>query len=195
MKRTAAIVFMLIFAMLFSLVSCDDADKKQKTEFIFMVDGKEYAKSGDGITANPTKEGYVFDGWYLDDGTWQQPYNFLFSSVVQSGVASGDNYYFGVGGDFSIVDGSSENIIVVSPRGGSVVNGSYVIGSESDVKNFYVVSGGAYNPSYTTDGGSVYVYAKFITEAEAAERKEKEDQKEKDSKENNKDKNEDPSDK
>lgn len=46
----------------------------------FIVDGQVYASAntnGGGIVdipENPVKEGFVFDGWYLDDGIWDMPF-------------------------------------------------------------------------------------------------------------------------
>lgn len=40
----------------------------------FIVDNELYAQfSKNGIPSKPTKQGYRFDGWYLDKGTWEQP--------------------------------------------------------------------------------------------------------------------------
>ena len=97
MKRTAALVFVLIFAMLFSLVSCDETDKKKNSEYVFIVDGVEYARLPAGTPEPPKKDGYVFDGWYLDDGVWNVPlfnYSFVFKPVEGNDsnyVVSGDN--------------------------------------------------------------------------------------------------------
>ncbi len=48
-------------------------------EVYFMVDGIQYAKvsmSDETITMppNPTKDGYTFDGWYWDEGEWNQSF-------------------------------------------------------------------------------------------------------------------------
>lgn len=58
------------------LISC--ADLNFKVEFI--VDGEVYEtvsakeKSEIKIPKNPEKEGFTFDGWYLDEGTWDDPF-------------------------------------------------------------------------------------------------------------------------
>ncbi len=51
-----------------------------ETEIAFVVDGEEYhtsvGKSGESVALpeNPTKDGYSFDGWYLDEGVWNEPF-------------------------------------------------------------------------------------------------------------------------
>lgn len=51
-----------------------------KYEIKFMVDGEVYYSAGsDGnsvsMPSDPEKEGYVFDGWYFDDGVWEKPFS------------------------------------------------------------------------------------------------------------------------
>ncbi len=63
----------LCFSMLYSCSSL-----KFKVEFI--VDGEVYEtvstkdKTEIEIPKNPKKEGYNFDGWYLDEGKWDDPF-------------------------------------------------------------------------------------------------------------------------
>ena len=51
-----------------------------KFEIDFIVDGKVYQtvemsrSESVRIPADPTKDGYVFDGWYLDEGIWEKPF-------------------------------------------------------------------------------------------------------------------------
>ncbi len=51
-----------------------------KFELNFKVDGQTYAtlttagEESISLPENPTKEGYLFDGWYWDEGTWQRPF-------------------------------------------------------------------------------------------------------------------------
>ena len=64
------------------LVSCNQKTESQDVSFtvLFSVDGEIYAEvtTSDNATismpANPVKDGYVFDGWYWDDGTWLEPF-------------------------------------------------------------------------------------------------------------------------
>ena len=63
-------------------VSCNQKTENQDVSFtvLFSVDGEIYAEvtTSDNATismpANPVKDGYVFDGWYWDDGTWLEPF-------------------------------------------------------------------------------------------------------------------------
>ena len=51
-----------------------------ETEITFVADGKEYhkssGKSGEAVSMpeDPVKNGYSFDGWYLDDGIFSEPF-------------------------------------------------------------------------------------------------------------------------
>ena len=70
-------VFAFIFLLFCGLAACG-----QDVNFTinFMVDEEIYASVSTAGAAtikmppNPTKDGYVFDGWYWDNGTWQNPF-------------------------------------------------------------------------------------------------------------------------
>ena len=38
---------------------------------------------------NPTKEGYTFDGWYWDEGSWEKPFtaNSLLDAPIQQSIS------------------------------------------------------------------------------------------------------------
>ena len=63
----------------------------------FMVDGSVYASvstSGDEVIKmpnDPEKSGYVFDGWYWDEGTWQKP--FTADSLLNEPLSSNMSVY------------------------------------------------------------------------------------------------------
>lgn len=63
----------------------------------FMVDGSVYASvstSGDEVIKmpnDPEKSGYVFDGWYWDEGTWQKP--FTANSLLNEPLSSNMSVY------------------------------------------------------------------------------------------------------
>lgn len=76
-KRKAIIVFILLSFFIIFLASCET---KAKFTVYFNVDGNNYhtiATDGREILempANPIKEGFEFDGWYLDQYEWKQPF-------------------------------------------------------------------------------------------------------------------------
>lgn len=80
----------LISAALFCLVACKDANIK----FVLSFDsngGTECAsiRSDDVETlkmpSDPTRENYVFDGWFWDDGTWEKP--FTINSILDQPIS------------------------------------------------------------------------------------------------------------
>ena len=76
-KITKTLSLLLLLSLCVSMLfSCSNV--KIKVEFI--VDGEVYEtvstsnKSKIKIPKNPEKEGYEFDGWYLDKGEWDDPF-------------------------------------------------------------------------------------------------------------------------
>lgn len=75
----ALLALMLVLTFTFALASCE-TEKTVEFNLTFVVDGEVYATVGTNggetikIPANPTREGYTFDGWYLDEGTWEKPF-------------------------------------------------------------------------------------------------------------------------
>ncbi len=68
---------MLLAIALTALVACD----AESLKVTFMLDEQEVYKvvdleSGDEVKLpeEPTKDGFVFDGWYLDKGTWEKQF-------------------------------------------------------------------------------------------------------------------------
>ena len=79
-RRKYFVLVLLVFILALTvtaLVACNE----RKSGVNFIVDGKVYASLDDfdvnssGVPIDPQKEGYVFRGWYLDNGTWRQPYD------------------------------------------------------------------------------------------------------------------------
>ena len=76
-KRTLAIVAVLLVAAVMTGIFAACVTEFQLK---FVVDGEVYAvvnTAGEEtvkLPENPTKEGYIFDGWYWDDGIWAQPF-------------------------------------------------------------------------------------------------------------------------
>ncbi len=77
-KRTLLkiLTVLLLAACVFALYSCNDEPEAEYT-VSYMVDGEVYhtqtVKSAAELKlpAKPSKEGYTFDGWYLDENTWE----------------------------------------------------------------------------------------------------------------------------
>ena len=79
MKKILSLIFVFVLtvAITLGLASCG---KDVEFNVNFIVDGEVYATVGTSgeetikIPENPTKDGYIFDGWYWDNGTWQKPF-------------------------------------------------------------------------------------------------------------------------
>ena len=91
MKRIA-LVLVLILAVFFSACA---SQVQFKLNFVVDEDiyatidttGQEMIK----LPENPAKEGYVFDGWYWDNGTWQKP--FTANSLLDAPLSSDMSVY------------------------------------------------------------------------------------------------------
>ena len=80
MKKIKVILFSLLLVMVPMLSSCGN-DKTNKFSVIFR-DGEEiysiFETAGNeevSLPENPTKENYIFDGWYFDEDVWQNQLN------------------------------------------------------------------------------------------------------------------------
>lgn len=98
--------FFLILAMLVSgLVSCENPNDPNKggdgptstdgpsgLSVAFMVDGALYEQKKIALEGTPElpktpeKQGYIFDGWYWDDGVWEKPFSLLSLQNLALGV-------------------------------------------------------------------------------------------------------------
>ncbi len=91
-KRTKALsIFVAVVLILTAVILCAcNGDNKYTVKF--MVDGQVYhsaSVSRGGKTSmpeEPKKSGYRFDGWYLDDGVWTQPFNSTTSVIADISV-------------------------------------------------------------------------------------------------------------
>lgn len=79
MKKRKIVLFALLCLIIFAFVGC----AKLNVNIIVKFESNggtecESIVSDDinsiKIPTNPTREGYVFDGWYWDDGVWQKPF-------------------------------------------------------------------------------------------------------------------------
>ena len=71
------LLIMTAFVLALGLSSCD----AEKYNVKFLVDGELYATvqavedEPIKLPKSPEKDGFTFDGWYLDNGAWQDPFN------------------------------------------------------------------------------------------------------------------------
>lgn len=78
MKYLNKIMSLLILTLFVTLISCN---KKVKFNVSFYIDNEVYEVVGTNGTeeiampVDPIKEGYIFDGWYWDQGTWLKPFS------------------------------------------------------------------------------------------------------------------------
>ena len=78
MKKLLVLILSVLaaFTAIISLTACGKTDFTVK----FSIDGETYATVSAGgsevvkMPADPQKDGYTFDGWFLDDGVWTSPF-------------------------------------------------------------------------------------------------------------------------
>ena len=95
MKKALLSLFALILVLtsIVGLASCSKVEFKVD----FVVDGEVYAsvntngKETVKIPADPTKEGYIFDGWYWDKDSWKKP--FTANSLLDAPISSDMSVY------------------------------------------------------------------------------------------------------
>ena len=95
MKKKVSILFGVILALVFAfaLTACG----KVSLKLTFKVDGVDYATistSGNEVIKmpeDPTEDGYTFDGWFWDEGTWQRP--FTANSLLDTPLSSDMSVY------------------------------------------------------------------------------------------------------
>ena len=95
MKKTLkSTIIILTIILLLCFVACGS---KAEFKVNFVVDGEIYSTintSGNeviSIPQNPTKDGYTFDGWFWDEGTWQRP--FTANSLLNEPLSSDMSVY------------------------------------------------------------------------------------------------------
>ena len=86
-------IILLAICSIFTFAACSKVEFKVN----FMVDNEVYATintSGQEVIkmpTNPTKEGYIFDGWFWDENYWQRP--FTANSLLDAPLSSDMNVY------------------------------------------------------------------------------------------------------
>ncbi len=93
MKKVFKLTLVCIIAVLViaTFAACA-VEPAATTDIRFFVDGVLYEEVGAvggtlSLPANPTKEGYTFDGWYFDNNVWQNPLTQAnFSEAIADGT-------------------------------------------------------------------------------------------------------------
>ncbi len=121
-KTIKSLSFLLLLSLCISvLFSCSTL--KFKVEFI--VDGEVYKtvstkdKSEIEIPKNPEKEGFEFDGWYLDEGKWDDP--FTANSLLDTPIS--DDMVLKVYAKFTPITEAAEDFLFKACDGGYEVIG------------------------------------------------------------------------
>ncbi len=97
MKKTLLTTLFAIITVAMLAVCLVSCNGNVKFDVNFVVDGEIYdtvSTSGSEtieMPQNPTKEGYVFDGWYWDKDTWEKP--FTASSLLDAPLSSDMSVY------------------------------------------------------------------------------------------------------
>ena len=92
MKHTKLLLITVFVLLALTLAGCG-----VRFDLNFVVDGEVYKTVRTGasevvqVPENPTKEGYIFDGWYWDDGIWQEP--FTANSLLNAPISDNMSIY------------------------------------------------------------------------------------------------------
>lgn len=130
-------------------------DTSRSVDIYFMVDNEVYARlSQGGVPEDPEKQGFRFDGWFLDKGTWENEMEFSVSNRFPNYTLSPEveSALGGIDGlETYVVQGSVGNMIV----GNSSI--MYSIEGDEDIyvwAKFVEIPRSGYNPGeqcYTRD--------------------------------------------
>lgn len=124
--RKNVIKLLLVVCLLCSVALAVTACKGVKMTISFVVDGETYATidtSGNKVLTmpqNPTKDGYTFDGWYWDVGTWQRP--FTANSLLNEPLTSNMSVYakFEVNEQYNNLKGTEIKTDILTVNGDSL---------------------------------------------------------------------------
>ena len=98
-KRSFKKICCLLFVMLSFVVALTGCSFNQKTKYKieFVVDGeiyatvKTYGEETIEMPEDPTKEGYIFDGWYCDQDVWEEL--FTADSLINTPLSANMSVY------------------------------------------------------------------------------------------------------
>ena len=153
---TAFFVAVLCFCLA-CFISCNnDATQKNKYLLKFISNGANYdvivvsSESDTTITLpqEPKKDGYSFDGWYLDDGVWNCPFD-----PAKKITADTDVYVKWTRTTFTITYTDPEGKPLVTE--GFYLPTSYTIESETIVLDSYYLPGYKFNGWFDDEGNLV----------------------------------------
>ena len=158
MRKKATLFMLAIFMTIACAIGFIACSVTQPATFTlrFVVDGEVYAAidtSGEEairLQENPQKDGYIFDGWYWDENTWEHPLTAnsllnekltsdmgVYAKWVENSSPEGTLFRFELSDDetgYIVVhyfgDYSGEDQTIVVP---GTYNGLPVIGIESNV--------------------------------------------------------------
>ena len=150
MKKTISCLFiMVIMIVTVGLISCSD----NYFDLVFMADGQEYERLKFSTTenismpANPTKENYVFDGWYFDEDIWEKP--FTVNALLDAPLEKEVKVYA------KFLDSSKIHTVTFDFMNGeevmvkNVYHNTYVVCPETPIKENYMFSGWYLYPDFS----------------------------------------------
>lgn len=156
MKNKLLVKLSVLFCMVCMLLM-SACGKTVNFNLNFMVDGEIYktvTTAGNEtieMPEDPSKNGYVFDGWYWDEGTWQRP--FTADSLLNEKLTENMTVY----AKWIVDDIATKNYdVVFHSMGGSevatqsVLYGALVDEPENPVKSGFIFAGWYKEADYLT---------------------------------------------
>ena len=175
-------MFLLVLVCITLLLVFVGCNKQIEFSVNFIVDGETYhtiSTTGDApitLPKDPTQEGYVFDGWYWDNGTFQRP--FTANSLLDQELKEDMSVY----AKWILEDITKNNYdLIFNSMGGSEVSSQSVLyGNLAEVpteptRQGYIFVGWYKEADYTTKWNfaadvvtaDTTLYAKWVDESDA----------------------------
>ena len=184
-KKNFILILLSVIAALclcICMFACSVSNESAKFKLNFIVDGEVYAtidtngEENISLPKNPTKDEYVFDGWYWDKDVWQRP--FTASSLLEEKLTSDMSVYakwtkedvtkrsFNV--TFNSMGGSNVEVVTVK-------YGNLIPEPKKPTKTGYALAGWykqidmseEWNFKTDTVTEDITLYAKWVAEADA----------------------------